>query len=134
MIARVVGLALLVAMTPGCATVLASALGATGSSARAAADLDAAMLNAAVQSMTSSGRSRRATAAAARRTAADEESFGGEPSFVCEIPGDSPQRLAASSLEGATVTCEAMNALPPGGACTCREAELGGGLGTPSIE
>lgn len=124
-LALAVSVALLVALTPGCATAIASALGASGSSAQAAADIDSAMLSAAVDSLTSGGQR------AATHAAPDATSFGGEPSYLCELPDDAPQLLAASSLEGATATCAAMNALPEGGACRCREAELGEALGEP---
>jgi hypothetical protein len=118
--------------TPGCASAIASALGATGSSAAAASDVDRAMIQAALD-----GFSR--TAGSETRSAPhyvpDDATFGGEPAFVCTIPGDDEtQILAASSLEGALVVCRAMNAMPDDASCTCREAELGSSLAGPIAE
>ena len=87
------------------------------------------MVNAALSGLTSGGEARTTT-----HTGPDGASFGGEPAFVCTIPGESEtqtQTLAASSLEGAIATCGAMNEMPEGARCTCREAELGSALGGP---
>ncbi len=113
----------------GCATAIASALGATGSSASAANELDRAMIQAALDGMSSGGARPAGTRAA---PAATSGSFGGEPAYLCHVPGeDEPQRLAASSAEGAVDTCEAMNELPDGGACSCEETEEGAALADP---
>lgn len=127
MLQRIV-LGLLIAVAaPGCASAIASALGASGTSARAAADLDAAMVNAAVEGLTSGDESHPRHA-----PPADEAAFGGEPSFVCRIPGDEePQIIAASSHAGAVASCAAMNAMPPDTTCACEDLEDGHALAEP---
>jgi hypothetical protein len=125
---RIAAIVLVGMLAPGCASAIASALGATGPSARAATDLDVAMARAAIEALTtSSGGETRPPP-----PVADAASFGGEPSFVCTIPGETePQTLAASSVEHAVAACAAMNAIPTGEACACREAELGTTLAEP---
>lgn len=99
---------------------------------RAAADADVAVANAAVRALTSGG----ATSSSSRSSGASGGvSYGSEPPYECSVPGeDEPQTLAASSLEGAIATCEAMNAMPEGTSCTCREMELGSALSEPIAE
>lgn len=123
-------LALALVPCAGCATAIASALGATGSSATAATEVDRAMLQAALDGMSSGGATGTRPA-----PAASSASFGGEPAYLCRVPGEEEaQRLAASSRDGAIATCAAMNELPEGGACACDETEEGSSLGDPLAE
>lgn len=87
------------------------------------------MIQAAIDGLTSGGARSTSRGPA---PAASSAHFGGEPSYLCEVPGDPQrQRLAASSLAGALASCEAMNELPPGGACRCDEVEDGAALADP---
>lgn len=89
---------------------------------KAATDADVALWNATVHRLASSGG---ATPRPSPGAPEGRPASGGEPAYVCDIPGeDAPQFLAASSTAGAVRTCEAMNALPAGRHCACRETEL----------
>jgi hypothetical protein len=131
--ARLALVALLACFAPGCVSALVGVLGGDARSMKAATDADLALWNATVRRLASSGG---AAPPPSPRAAERIPASGGEPDFVCDIPGeDEPQSLAASSTEGAVRTCEAMNALPAGGHCACRETQLesAASLGAPTL-